>query len=189
MYKGTYRLFVVGLLCLLLTAGTIIGYKIGGKINKGDIEKDITPVNDPGVIESPVMSSSAEKKQEYIIIKKVEYELCEHTFSSEDVIVAASIDDALKEVDLSGYEVFSKGTNGAVLLKKEDGYCKDHYIITTNGKNVIVYRKISKDEKEVYINTDIPTNILRDDTLEDLKKGIEVDSIDELNKMIEELES
>ncbi len=188
MQKGTYRLFVIGVLCVLLTAGTILGYKIGGNISKGSIDKDIDISENLPIIETPVMSSSEDKKEEYIILKKTQYELCTHIVESEDIIISTSIDEAIKEIS-DDYNLVSKGTNGAVFSKKEKGYCQNHYVITIKDSEVIVYRKIDDKEKEVYLNTDIPVNILRDDTKEDLEKGIEVDSVDKLNKIIEELES
>ncbi len=189
MHKGTYRLFVVGVLCVLLTVGTFFGYKLGENIsreeNVGNVDEIST--NLP-IIDTEVMAEKQDIKEDYIILKKVEYELCDHVSSTEDVIIASSLDEALENVD-DEYTVVSKGTNGAVLSKKLSGYCSDHFLITVKDGSVIVYRRINEKEKEIYKNLEIPVNILRDDTISDLKKGIEVDSVDELNKIVEELES
>ncbi len=190
MQKQTYRFLILGIMSLLLTVGSIIGYNIGKDIAKGpnvidtpdlDITQNLPIVED-------VISNKVDVNKEFIIIKEVEYLGCGHKISSEDTVISSDIEGALKDLD-EEYEVISKSTNGAVTRKKVDSYCPNHFIITIKDAEVVVYRMLSEDEEEIYLNTGIPVNILRDDLLEDLENGIEVESIENLNKIIQEIES
>ena len=98
------------------------------------------------------------------------------------------MDDILNE-KYDDYELVSKTDKSAILEKKINGYCKNHFVIIKEEEKIIVYRLISKNEKEVYYTVNASFNTLRDDVKKDLEKGIEVDSIDKLNQIIQEIES
>ncbi|MBR1884428.1 MAG: BofC C-terminal domain-containing protein [Clostridia bacterium] len=197
MQKNTYRFLLIAVLCLLLTIGTLWGYRLGKDIGKSPKTKEVAVDNmEPTVPSLPIFSNEdnsiniyeEEKKSEFKIVKNIKYTDCSHEDSSEDVIIATSIDEALKTIN-GDFEVKSKTDKSAIIEKYVDGYCSNHYLVTTQNEKVVVFRCKSKKEKEIYLTLDTPIIILRDDTLEDLKKGIEVDSIQELNSIIEELES
>ena len=190
MQKQTYRFLILGIMSVLLTIGTIIGYNLGKDIAKSGQIIDVPDfeITDNSSIIEEVISKDINIKKEYIIIKEIEYVECGHTNSIEDIIISDSIDNALKDLD-KDYEIISKATNGAVTRKKINSFCPNHFIITIKDDYVVVYRKISENEKDIYLDTEIPINILRDDLLEDLNKGMEVEGIENLNKIIQEIES
>ena len=190
MHKNTYRMFVVGILCFMLTVGVIFGYRFGKDIAREDkaTKFEISDDDNNTIIEDVAAYADYEVKEEFKIVKKIKYSLCSHDDYSEDIIISSSIDEALKQVD-SNYKLESKSVNSAIVSKKIEGYCPNHYLIKLDENKIYVYRLLDEKNSEVYSNINVPINILREDILEDLKKGIEIYGIDELNKIVQELES
>lgn len=190
MHKNTYRTLVIGILCFMLTAGVMLGYRFGRNIAKDDknLKFDISKQDNSLSIEDVAVNSEYERKEEFKIVKKLKYSLCSHEDYTEDIIVSTSIDKALEEIS-SDYEIESKSEKSAIVSKKNHGYCLNHYLVKINDEKVVIFKLIDKENMEIYSILDVPINILRDDVLEDLKKGIEVYGMDKLNEIIQELES
>ena len=78
--------------------------------------------------------------------------------------------------------------NEIVLSKKVDGQCGEHYVLRDNDGIIAIY-KINEDGKEELVDeTEISTDYLTDTDLIEIKKGIKVVGLEELNKLLEDYE-
>ena len=195
MQNNTYRYFVIATLIVLLTVGIIMGYKFGKEVAREDnIGFDIgTTIAEESVLpfieeDDVVVNAEPVINSEFKIVKRFKYTDCKHEEYDEDTVIASNIDDVLNE-SYNDYEIISKTDKSAIVEKTINGYCNNHFVIKKEEDKIIVYRLISKDEKEVYYTVNASFNTLRDDVKKDLEKGIDIDSIDKLNQIIQEIES
>ena len=190
MQENGTKLLIISILCLLLSVGTVVGYKIGKDISDSGplLREDFEVVDNLPIIEIESIETNANVEYEYTIIKQTEYDECEHIYSSENKYLAKTLDEALEKVDID-YELITKGTDGAIISEKNVGCCPNHYVVSIANEKVVIYRKKNKEEKEIYRELDVSINTLREDLINDLKQGIEVNSSEELNTIIEEIES
>lgn len=78
--------------------------------------------------------------------------------------------------------------NEIILKKEEEGQCNEHYIIKDENSNIIIYRVLNDGAEEVYQNTGISTEYLPETDRINLKSGVKVFGIENLNSIIEDFE-
>ncbi len=83
-------------------------------------------------------------------------------------------------------EEFSEGN--IVIMKEEEGRCDEHFIVKNENNNVIIYKEKENGVEELYQNTGISTEYLPETDQINLKNGIKVFGIENLNALIEDFE-
>lgn len=124
------------------------------------------------------------------IILKTYYKECEHTVIKEDVANSDIVNK--NEYEIQEYYKdwdIKKFTQGEVILYKEvDGKCMEHYVIREKDGYVNVFN-INQDGKEELIETTlVAVQYLPETDLINLKQGIEVYGLEEVNRIIEDFE-
>ena len=125
------------------------------------------------------------------------YELCKESIINKNIIYGVTLDELKKsEIEKQEklgeeYEIVEENNERLVFKKTIKKYCQNHFMITLSDKQneVVIYSVEDDDIKSVYKTIDIYKNTLRDELVEELENGIEVDSVKELNLIIEDIES
>jgi len=86
------------------------------------------------------------------------------------------------------YNIEKFSNNEIILEKEEEGQCNEHYIIKDESSNIIIYRVLNDGTEEVYQNTGISTEYLPETDRINLKSGVKVFGIENLNSIIEDFE-
>lgn len=124
-----------------------------------------------------------------MILNKI-YSLCGHT-KSEEVELPQELVNMTKEQlaeEYKDWNIDGFSESEIVLSKKFDGQCGEHYVLKDNDGIIAIY-KINEDGKEELVDeTEISTDYLTDTDLIEIKKGIKVVGLEELNKLLEDYE-
>jgi len=126
------------------------------------------------------------------IILKRYYIKCGHTYTEEQLIekhlIGKSRDDFAQAFPDWNINEFSP--DKVVLATKINSYCPDHYIIREEGGLLVIFRP----DKDTGIllaveATNIPVNMLSDDLQEQIEEGMVLNSIEEVEQLLEDWES
>lgn len=79
-------------------------------------------------------------------------------------------------------------SNNVVLAKRIDDICDDHYVLKLDKENVDIFHMKNGEELEFFKSTDISTEYLTSDDINNLQNGIYVYGIGNLNSAIEDFE-
>lgn len=147
--------------------------------------KEENEINDIEVSEIETKVSPNAK----LIIKKY-YKECGHNTEEIKNVTNDMVNKNKKEVELlyPDYNIEKFLNNEIVLKKEEEGQCDEHYIIRDENNNIVIYKVLNDGAEEVYQNTGISTKYLPETDRINLKSGVKVFGIENLNSIIEDFE-
>lgn len=147
--------------------------------------KEENEINDIEVSEIETKVSPNAK----LIIKKY-YKECGHNTEEIKNVTNDMVNKNKKEVELlyPDYNIEKFLNNEIVLKKEEEGQCDEHYIIRDENNNIVIYKVLNDGAEEVYQNTGISTEYLPETDRINLKSGVKVFGIENLNSIIEDFE-
>lgn len=124
-----------------------------------------------------------------LIIKKY-YKECGHTAEEIKTVTNDMVNKNKEEMEklYPDYNIEKFLNNEIILKKEEEGQCNEHYIIKDENSNIIIYRVLNDGAEEVYQNTGISTEYLAETDRINLKSGVKVFGIENLNSIIEDFE-
>ena len=124
-----------------------------------------------------------------LIIKKY-YKECGHTAEEIKTVTNDMVNKNKEEMEklYPDYNIEKFLNNEIILKKEEEGQCNEHYIIRDENSNIIIYRVLNDGAEEVYQNTGISTEYLPETDRINLKSGVKVFGIENLNSIIEDFE-
>lgn len=124
-----------------------------------------------------------------LIIKKY-YKECGHTAEEIKTVTNDMVNRNKEEMEklYPDYNIEKFLNNEIILKKEEEGQCNEHYIIKDENSNIIIYRVLNDGAEEVYQNTGISTEYLPETDRINLKSGVKVFGIENLNSIIEDFE-
>ena len=121
---------------------------------------------------------------------KIKYEKCGHETSQYREIPEELVNltqEELKE-KYSEWNIEKFSDTNIVLSKTEKGSCNEHFILKEKNGFATVFKKLDNGEEEEYETTDIATEYLSETDKINMKKGIEVNGLQNLNQLIEDYE-
>lgn len=186
-------LFILTFCTALLIISIVLGYQL--KTNKldsrdsTDVEELPRETEDDGI---EIIQEGDRITPNTFIEKRIHYKECDHTITSLD-----TADKDIINMDKEEYENYLKSNypnlrlisysnTKMVLFGERNHLCKNHFIIGERDEYLSIF-KINDDGEKVIFKTfkDYPLSIFTPVDQENLKKGIVVDSEDELSDVLE----
>ena len=116
--------------------------------------------------------------------------MCNHLIETRKNIEEAEVnitEEELKE-KFKSWEIQKFTPNEIALYKEVNEFCNEHFLLKEEDGYINIY-KIDKDSnKELFKKTEISTEYLADEDLEQIRSGIEVYTEKELNRTLEDFE-
>lgn len=142
--------------------------------------------------ENEITVSSAEEKvspNADLVIKKY-YKKCDHTTKEYVELPKEMINLTQEELEkqYKEFEVESFSSNEVVLIKEEEGYCNEHYLVRTENGRLVIYQINEAGDQKLYERTEISTEYLPQVDMSELEQGIKVYGKEELNSLLENFE-
>lgn len=194
------RNFLLGItVFLVFVASAICGYYIyemGSKTKENEENllnlANVMVTNGVNTFNSSIATSSAEEKvspNATLIIKK-HYQTCGHTTKDYAEIPAEIVNMSEKEVKkaFSNWELKGFSANEVVILKEVAGICNEHYVLREKDGLVAIYTEDENGNETLSEITEISTEYLTKQDLEELKKGIKAIGKEKLNSALEDYE-
>lgn len=186
MNKSVYRIFIFCFAIILLIVGTYVGLRLSDNIvGKNIKEEEIAKNNEEEII-------SVLKKEETTldieVIFEDYYNICKESIITKNTEFGTTI-DKIKEKNINDYEVVEEGKNNIKFKKEIDSNCPNHFELKLENEFVVIYQIENIDKINMYKNTQIPKSSLREEIIQELENGIKLNSLEELNSIIEDIES
>ncbi len=155
-------------------------------------ENNIITENNNQIENSVKQTNVSEEKisPKAFVTYKIKYEKCGHETSQYREIPEELVNltkEELKE-KYSEWNIDEFSDTNIVLSKTEKGSCNEHFILKEKDGFATVFKKLDNGEEEEYETTDIATEYLSDTDKINMKKGIEVNGLQNLNQLIEDYE-
>jgi len=191
----------------IITVGIILGFLTGlylYRINRIDneeqekiaevIEDDCTAIaqlSDEELSNLIETNNNEEKTSPNCIITlKVYYEVCEHIIETRKNIEQAQVNLTEEELKqrFADWEIQRFTPNEIVLYKKVNEFCGEHFLLKEEEGYITIYKLDKDDNAEFFQTTEISTDYLAEEDLEQIRNGIKVYTEKELNKTLEDFE-
>ncbi len=191
----------------IITIGIILGFLTGiylYRLNRitheqkdyiaEKVEDECTAIGelDEEELANLITTNNSEEKTSpnCIITLKVYHEACGHLIESRQSIEETEVnitEEELKE-KFSDWEVQKFTPTEIVLYKEVDEFCDEHYLLKEDNGYITIYKLDENDNAQIYNTTDISTEYLAEEDLEQIRNGIKVCTDKELNKTLEDFE-
>ncbi len=187
--------------CLSLVLFLIVGIMFG--YNK---ETKKSMFNDESILDYAIRFTSADvdnyvvttstKVSDIEVIYEDCYLECNESESKSKMVYGTTMDkvkeDEEKEQEAKGviYEIKGESSTRIMYSRNINGICPNHYFVKAESGVVTVYRIKGEDKKEIYTKLEnINIENLRQELKTKIEKGTYLNSREELNHFIEDLES
>ena len=186
-----FSFFAIGGIVLLLVLGVYIGFKYTR--NDKNVEDKTSIAEDR--IEKDETTPVSTKTYDIEVVYKDEYTKCGHTIQSKDMVYGTTLENLKKEENQKQkekgiiYEVEEESNDQIVYSRKVDQNCPNHFLVKIEKNDIIIYNIIDDAAMSVYKKLEVDINTLNPEMLEELNEGIKVDSKEDLNLIIEDIES
>ena len=186
-----FRFFAISGVFLLLLLGIYIGFKYTR--NDKNVEDKTSIAEDR--IEKDETTPVSTKTYDIEVVYKDEYTKCGHTIQSKDMVYGTTLENLKKEENQKQkekgiiYEVEEESNDQIVYSRKVDQNCPNHFLVKIENNNIVIYNIIDDAAMSVYKKLEVDINTLNPEMLEELNEGIKVDSKEDLNLIIEDIES
>lgn len=188
MNKIVSRIIILSVAVILLVTGVYIGFKIGDEATAKVISSNPEVVVYKPPITTVTNNEYENKDVDIEVIYEEYYTDCKETIINKNMEFGTTI-EKLKEKVGDEYEVVDETENSITFRKEIQTNCPNHFELKLVDGYVMIYQRIKSDETVIYKNTEIPQAVIRDELVTELEKGIKVDTLDDLNSYMEDIES
>lgn len=124
------------------------------------------------------------------LILKKHYKECDHTIKEYAEIPEEFVNLTKSEIEKEypEWEVEKFTPLDIILIKEEDGFCNEHFILREEQGVITVYKIDKQGGESLYDTTGISVEYLTENDKLELKNGIKVYGKEELNSMLENYE-
>ena len=197
-----YRVLVGTVFVLLVTLVLYVGINIVGKEENRTEEaknnelvvdnKDVIVNHDGNDGSENGYNEDEEQDRINVIAKYVDiYSECEHEMDTSEQYYNSTL-DTVKNIARDIHQEYSLSEESGNILVFErvyKGKCPNHFLVKIEESNLFIYRINLEGEYELYQQTEIAAEFLREGLQEKLKDGIYVNGLSELFVLLEDIES
>ena len=196
--KTKYKIFVVILMIFILTFGIFVGLSITYNNSVSDDLTSYTPEDMEEDLKnfSNEQAESVNSKNHDIEVTYIDnYTLCNEQVKSSNVVYSTTLEDVKKEEEIKQvredkrYDLIEESNDTLVYSRDVNQNCPNHFCVKLENGKVNIYNVVSKDVNTIYKSVDISEELIRSELIEELTKGILANSKEELNLIIEDIES
>ena len=195
-----YRVLVGTVFALLITLVLYVGTKLVDSKDKMVEEakvQDVVVDNKNVSVYNEEQDTKKEKEDNEedrinVIAKYVDiYSECDHEMDISEQYYNSTLDtvrNIAKEIHQE-YSLSEESGNILVFERVYKGKCPNHFLVKIEENNLCIYRINLEGEYEIYQQTEIAAEFLREGLTEKLKDGVYVNGLSELFVLLEDIES
>lgn len=196
--KIKYKIFVVILMFFLLTFGIFIGLSVTYNSSVSDDLTSYTPddmEDDLKKFNNEQAESVSAKTHDIEVTYIDNYTLCNEQVKSTNMVYSTTLEEVKKEEETKQgrenkkYELIDESSDKLVYSRNIEQNCPNHFSVKLENGAINIYNVVSEDVNTLYKTMDISEELIRSELIEELTKGIIANSKEELNLIIEDLES
>lgn len=191
-----YRILMISMFFILLVFGICMGFTLTKKDKKNTepslvvdnkIEEDTEEVN--------VYTATSTKTYDIEVVYEDYYKLCGESIIAKDMVYGTTLDKVKEEeaakqkTEEKVYEIEEESNDRIVYKRTLEGNCPNHFKVILENGIIVVYSVLNETMSTVFQEIDTSQDLIRPEMLEELNNGIIVNSKEELNLLIEDIES
>ncbi len=194
---------IIAMISIIVIIGAIITAVVIYKPKENESSQYATKVADENIVDecteeyqemqNEILETNAQEEKispNASITLKIYYQKCGHETSQylqvPDKLVNKTKEDLQEEY--KGWDIEKFSDTEIILRKKEEGECKEHYIVKDNDGKVTIYQILEDGNEEEYEKTNISTEYLTETDKLNMKNGIQINGKQALNQLIEDFE-
>ena len=183
-------------LFIFLVLGIAVGYfrDTNNSLFKGNILDYAIRFNIDDMENYAVTTST--KVSDIEVVYEDYYLECKESESKSKIIYGTTMDkvkeDEKKEQEQKGlvYSIKGESNTKIIYTREVEGKCPNHFLVKISAGTITIYRVKDEEKLEVYTTLDdINIQNVRDELKQKIKVGTYINSREELNRFIEDLES
>lgn len=188
-----YSFLVLGILVFCLSLGIYLGFKYT-KNNEELIDYTETTAEEDDN-RNQVVTPVSTKTYDIEVVYKDEYTKCGHVIENKNMVYGITLDqlkeDENKKQKESGniYEIVEENNEQIIYSRKIEQNCPNHFLVKLDDENIVIYNIVDESAMMVYKKIGADLETLNPEMLEELNIGIKADSKEDLNLIIEDIES
>ena len=193
-----YAIFVI------ITVGILLGFLTGiylyridqiemkklAKVNQEEINNILSTDNEE--ILNTIKTNTEEEKvsPNCNLILKVYYTKCDHLIENRELIEDTAVNMTEEELRdrFKEWEIQKFTPTEIILYKEINEFCNEHYLLKDKDGYIAIYKLDENNNSQIFQTTEISTEYLAEEDLEDINQGIAVYTKKELNKILEDFE-
>lgn len=193
-----YRVLVGTVFVLLITLVLYVGTNLVGKedkpIEQANNNELVVDNKNVDIYNEGQNEENVEDKEERInvIAKYVDiYSECDHEMDTSEQYYNSTL-NIVKDIAKDKHQEYSLSEESGNILVFErvyKGKCPNHFLVKIEDEFLSIYRINYQGEYELYQQTEIASEFLREGLQEKLQDGIYVDGLSELFMLLEDIES
>lgn len=186
-----YRILVGTVFVLLITIVMYVGLNV---VEEKETPKDIA--KEPEIVvdnKDVVVYNEEDEKEEKInvVAKYIDiYSECDHELNTSEQYYNTTM-DTVKGVARQNHPEYSLSEESGNILVFERSYkgkCPNHFLVKIEDKNLCIYKVNTEGGFDLYQQTEIASEFLREDLQERLTDGVYVDGLSNLFVLLEDIE-
>lgn len=187
-----YRILVISIFFVIVILGIYIGFMFGSKTTI-DYSTPVVNNEDDGEVVIYKEPEKINKKYDIEVIYEDYYTICGETVTTGKTVKNTTIDELKKseisKIENDKYKIVEEDKDRLVFRKEIAEYCPNHFKVYLENDVVIIYSMVDDNTNRMYNKLEITKDLIREELIAELEKGIRVDSLSDLNLLIEDLES
>ena len=188
-----YSFLVLGILVLCLSIGIYLGFRYT-KNNENLMDYTETTAEDNNNENNDTTPVST-KNYDIEVVYEDKYNKCGHIIENKNMAYGTTLEKVKEEENVKQkengniYEIIEESNEKIIYSREIEQNCPNHFLVKLEDKTIVVYNVVDDSTMLVYkkINADLET--LNPEMLEELNVGIKADSKEDLNLIIEDIES
>ncbi len=190
-----YRIFVISMCVVLLMFGIYIGFSVEKKNNVANSAETVMNKEDDDNEVNIYDNKIVTKKYDIELVYEDYYTLCNETITNSQIIYQTTLDELIKSEkekqskENKEYSIKEKTNERLVFYRELEQNCPNHFNVKLEDGIIVIYSVVNESVSTVYKKIDISQDLIRPELVEELNLGIEINSKEELNLFIEDIES
>lgn len=186
-----FLVFIVFVFCLSF------GIYVGFKYTKND--ENLTDYTETTAEEEEIKNDDttpvSTKTYDIEVIYKDEYIKCGHVIENKNTIYGTTIEKVKDEENNKQkdngniYEIEEESNEKIVYSRKIGQNCPNHFLVKLEDDEIVISNIVDESATMVYKKIKVDSETLNPEMLEELNQGIKANSKEELNLIIEDIES
>lgn len=188
-----YSFLVFGILVICLSLGIFFGFRYT-KNNENLMDYTETTAED-NKNENNDTTPVSTKTYDIEVVYEDKYNKCGHIIENKNMVYGTTLEKVKEEENVKQkengniYEIIEESNEKIIYSREIEQNCPNHFLVKLEDEIIVVYNVVDDSTMMVYkkINADLET--LNPEMLEELNVGIKADSKEDLNLIIEDIES
>lgn len=188
-----YSFLVLAILVVCLSVGIYLGFRYTK--NDNNLADHNTSTQEDNKNDTDKTTTVSTKTYDIKVIYQDEYIKCGHVIENQNMVYGTTIEklkeaeDNKQKQEGTPYDVVEESNERIVYNRKIEQNCPNHFLVKLEEGVVVIYNIVDDSAMTIYKKLEVDWETLNPEMLEELNIGIKAEGKENLNLIIEDIES